>query len=121
MRWSAKVSGINLTYLENMCGDDKAFISKVVNAYLIQIPESLKNIEVGLTNLDAKILMAAAHKVRSSSQFIGAFSLAELAEDLENHCKFSDSFSLVYFEEKAREILVLFEEIKPQLIKLAGR
>jgi len=119
MRWRANVSGINLTYLENMCGDDKAFIKKVVDAYLAQIPEFLNNIEEGLKGADGKFLASAAHKVRSSSQFIGSFAMAQVAEDLESHCKTLDVFSKSYVQEKANEISVLFEELKPQLIQLS--
>lgn len=118
IRWQKKASEINLTYLENICGDDKVFIRKVVETYLTQIPEFLNNIESGLSTSDTKLLASSAHKIRSSSQFIGSFNIADLAHDLERHCLSDKAFSIVYIEEMASKILLMFQTMKPELQKI---
>jgi len=45
--------------------------------------EALNNIKAGLDNGDADTVRAAAHNLKSSSGYIGAIKLADLARDIE--------------------------------------
>ncbi len=74
--------------------------------------EALDKIKAGLASQDADTIRAAAHNMKSSSGYIGAIKLSELATDIENQARTgsTDNISEMYDDS-----VLMFEKLKANL------
>ena len=70
-----------LRELQQETGSD--LLRQLLTSYLNTTPGLLENIRQGMAQQDAKAVYMAAHTLKSSSAYVGASILTELAKDLE--------------------------------------
>lgn len=68
---------VDLTYMQSVCDNDVAFIYEMLDSYLIQTPEILNNISLGLNSNNLAIVKSAVHKFKPSVIMLGMKSLEE--------------------------------------------
>ncbi|MDN4166423.1 Hpt domain-containing protein [Cytophagales bacterium LB-30] len=107
-------SGINATYLENICGDDKEFIQQIIVAYKRLLNEFVDQSEAYLQQQRWEAIASLTHKIRSSSRFIGAQQLADEALALEELCK-SESPQVGQVQVHLAHIRSLYVGLQPDL------
>ncbi|MEQ8381007.1 MAG: response regulator [Coleofasciculus sp. A1-SPW-01] len=66
--------------LQEMAGDE---LSEVINCYLQEAPELLESMHDAVKQKDTDLLYHKAHSLKSSSQVLGVFKLAQLCQQLE--------------------------------------
>jgi HPt (histidine-containing phosphotransfer) domain-containing protein len=67
--------------LKQMSGAD--FIGELIDTYLEDAPQLIKNMKSSLTTNDAEVFRRAAHSFKSNSATFGANRLSMLAKELE--------------------------------------
>jgi len=87
----ANHSSLNLDKLNSLCQlnsvDGTGFLKKLISIYLASAPISLAHIEKAIQAGDNSALNKAAHAFKSSTANIGAETLADICQKLENHGK----------------------------------
>jgi HPt (histidine-containing phosphotransfer) domain-containing protein len=68
---------IDLSYLKTTTENDPAIIRKLINLFLEQLPELMKNILSAYENQNWEALKEAAHKAKSSFHIFGDLKQAE--------------------------------------------
>lgn len=74
--------------------------------------EALNKIKGGLENNDAPAIQAAAHTLKSSSGYIGAIKLAELAQDIETQANTSGTENIAALFTESQN---MFDTLKANL------
>ena len=59
----------DLTYLKQVSNGDNNFIIEMINVYLKETPEAIKNLENHLKNKDWQKFRAVTHKMKPSFSF----------------------------------------------------
>jgi len=67
--------------LKQMSGDD--FITELVDAFLDDAPNMLKNLHTSLKSRDVETFRRNAHSLKSNAHTFGAIELGSLAKELE--------------------------------------
>lgn len=70
---------INLDYLDDISGDDASFKSELINIFLQQVPEFIRNFYYFYKNNDCKNLAKEAHTAKSS---VLIFNMERTGKDL---------------------------------------
>ncbi len=70
---------INLDYLDDISGDDASFKSELINIFLQQVPEFIRNFYNFYKNNDFKNLAKEAHTAKSS---VLIFNMEKTGKDL---------------------------------------
>lgn len=86
-----------LLELKSMAEDEPELWWEILDSYLEQVPDLMKNIHGALSAQDAKGLREAAHSLKGASYNIGAEGLGDLAKNVEQHAQanaFSDAEAL---------------------------
>lgn len=76
-------SQLDMTYLENLAGDDHDFKLSMVQMFLQQAPVSLSDLEENLNKNQYKDAAATIHKLKSNLKLMGLVEASASAEDLE--------------------------------------
>ena len=64
-------------------GDDYEFLKEVLDSYFEEAPKLVQDIQQAVSQGDAKKLQHAAHTLKSTSTVLGAVTLTELCNELE--------------------------------------
>lgn len=83
----AKITQIDLSYLREVANGDTSIMRMAVEKYLETTPAYLESLQIQLRSLDYDGLRKAAHKLKSSLQFMGLNDLYHLALMVETSCK----------------------------------
>lgn len=83
----AKITQIDLSYLREVANGDTSIMRMAIEKYLETTPAYLENLRIQLRSLDYDGLRKAAHKLKSSLQFMGLNDLYHLALMVETSCK----------------------------------
>ena len=70
--------------LKNLMEDE---FSEFLNVFLEDAESELKSISQGIQQNDFELISGAAHKLKSSAAYIGAFQLRDLSKQLEEQGK----------------------------------
>lgn len=83
----AKITQIDLSYLREVANGDTSIMRMAIEKYLETTPAYLENMQIQLRSLNYDGLRKAAHKLKSSLQFMGLDDLYHLALMVETSCK----------------------------------
>ncbi len=83
----AKITQIDLSYLREVANGDTSIMRMAIEKYLETTPAYLENMQIQLRSLDYDGLRKAAHKLKSSLQFMGLNDLYHMALMVETSCK----------------------------------
>lgn len=83
----AKITQIDLSYLREVANGDTSIMRMAIEKYLETTPAYLENLQIQLRGLDYDGLRKAAHKLKSSLQFMGLNDLYHLTLMIETSCK----------------------------------
>lgn len=83
----AKITHIDLSYLREVSNGDTSIMRMAIEKYLETTPAYLENLQIQLRGLNYDGLRKAAHKLKSSLQFMGLNDLYHLALMVETSCK----------------------------------
>ena len=78
---------IDLSYLEQVCGGNKALVVKMIDLFVQQTPQQLKQMWELSAAGEWHKFFNIAHKVKSSLAMMGVKSLATPMENLEEYSK----------------------------------
>ncbi|MTJ10563.1 Hpt domain-containing protein [Anabaena sp. UHCC 0204] len=112
------MSSINTQALQALLGmlsGDKEFLVKIINCYLMESANMVKDIQTSVINQDADTIYKTAHKLKSSSASLGAIHLSELCLQLELKGKHSD---LVGVLELVSQLNHEYEQVEIALKKI---
>ncbi|MGK7878428.1 MAG: response regulator [Xenococcaceae cyanobacterium] len=73
-----------LLQLRKIAGDDAKLIVEVINSYLKDSPQMLRSLRDAVEQKDAALLQRVAHPLKSTSATLGANTLAQLCQKLED-------------------------------------
>jgi HPt (histidine-containing phosphotransfer) domain-containing protein len=73
--------------LSEIAGGDPAFVSEMIDTFLVEASDLLKMMRDALEHEDATVLRRAAHSLKSSSAMFGATTVAERCRRLEELAK----------------------------------
>lgn len=74
---------VNVTYLEEVCGDSKELIREMVDIFIEQVPEFYTDMQSLYNNKKYHDLGLLAHKAKSSIAIMGMDKLAVKLKELE--------------------------------------
>ena len=76
---------IDRSMLTQLVGDDPEKHQYLLNTFVDTTPEIIADIEAAFSERNAEMLVAHAHKLKSSARSMGAFKLFELCQTLEKN------------------------------------
>lgn len=91
-------------------------LARLVNIYLDKTPVLIADIQAGVSANDADRVKMAAHTLKSSSAYLGASTLAEQCEKLEQKAANDDLSSAA---NNVDNIAAGFEAVSEQILKYA--
>jgi len=74
----------DLALLQEQLGDNRDSVPAIITMYLTEAPLHVARIVAAVTSSDALALRQHAHRLRGSSQIVGARTIASLCHQLEN-------------------------------------
>ena len=111
---------INLSYVKDVCGNDREIIAEMIDIFRSQIPEFISEMKLLLKNKQYYELALIAHKAKSSVAIMGMEDLAvalkefelkaRAEQDVENYAVF-----IVRFEKDTLMALKELNEYKKRL------
>jgi two-component system, sensor histidine kinase and response regulator len=84
---SAELPTYDDTVLIRMLDGDAQFVSQILDEFAVALRRSIDDIEAAFRAGRANDLVAAAHRLKSSSRTVGAMQLGELCARLESGAK----------------------------------
>jgi HPt (histidine-containing phosphotransfer) domain-containing protein len=75
---------INLDTLHEICGEEKSFIIEMIDLFLQQADEYIRDIEEAISKKDTELVKKKAHKFKSSAQIFGVSRLYDILLKIEN-------------------------------------
>ena len=78
---------INLSYLEDMVGDDADMKQTMVEMLLTEIPDELAKMQTALADNDLEELFQISHKMKTTLSFIGNETMIEANRTLEHNAR----------------------------------
>ncbi len=74
----------NLNYLSELMGGKTHLIKKIMDTFLIQVPEELKSINRATTIVDYSTIKNLAHTMKSSVSIMGISVLQPILQEMED-------------------------------------
>ncbi|MDN5201026.1 Hpt domain-containing protein [Fulvivirgaceae bacterium BMA10] len=74
---------LDLSYLEQVCGANKAIVAKMIDMFVEQTPKQLAQMHEFFEKESWEELFKVAHKTKSSLAMMGARSIEQELQDLE--------------------------------------
>ncbi|MDP5170332.1 MAG: response regulator [Bacteroidia bacterium] len=110
----AKMTQINLSYLKEVSNGDTDIVRMAIDKYLETTPAYLGNLQNQLRALDYRELSKAAHKLKSSLQFMGLMDLHQLALRIETSCKAEQNMEQlpIWVNEIAQGIEISYPQLR---------
>jgi HPt (histidine-containing phosphotransfer) domain-containing protein len=78
---------LDLTYLNEISGEDKEFIQEILHTFLEEMPKDIKEMSSALNENNNVLIGKMAHKTKATLQLLGLSELKELALDIEQTTK----------------------------------
>lgn len=78
---------IDLSYLEQVCGGNKAMVLKMIDLFVDQTPKQIESMNTYLKEENWQEFFNVAHKAKSSLAMMGVKSLQRPMENLEDFSK----------------------------------
>ena len=78
---------LDLTYLNEISGEDKEFIEDILNTFLEEMPKDIQEMNAALNENDNVLIGKMAHKTKATLQLLGLCELKELAINIEQTTK----------------------------------
>lgn len=96
---------LDLDYLKDLSGGDREFIIEILESFLLNTPASIEEMQKAYSEKEWGHLRMAAHKAKSSCQFVGSHILQDSAVKIEELCMegVSDTNGLFKLIEKFKE------------------
>ncbi len=98
----------NLAKVYALSDNDTEFVMQIVTLFVTEVPEDLKQIDLGIKNKDHKLAYSYAHKIKPSLDLLGMSVAYEEILQVEAWTK---------AEGKRKEIVHTFESIQSQIEK----
>ena len=98
----------NLSKVYALSDDDPEFVMQIIDLFITEVPEDLKQIETGIDNKDHKYAYAYAHKIKPTLDLLGMSMAYEEILQVEAWTR---------AEGKKKEIEATFESIQSQVDK----
>ena len=98
----------NLSKVYALSDNDEEFVLQIINLFVSEVPEDLKQIEIGIKEKDHKQAYAFAHKIKPTLDLLGMTMAFEEILQVEAWTK---------AEGKRKEIDATFESIQDQVDK----
>lgn len=93
----------NLTYLEELTDNDKAFMDRIVGMFLEQVPSELDRLQAGVDSQNMAEVQKIAHKIKSTVSLLGAKSMGLRLKEIEELA--SSSTETAKVEQLCRELV----------------
>ena len=98
----------NLSKVYELSDNDPEFVLQIITLFVTEIPDDLKQIEIGIETKDHKLAYSYAHKIKPSLDLLGMTTAHQEILEVEAWTK---------REGKRKEIDQTFESIKSQVDK----
>ena len=104
----------NLDKINEMAGDDDAFVGLVISAFLEEVPEDLGELEAAIAELDHKKVYKLAHKIKPNVDILGMDRSRAWALEIETLGKSSANMEEIKekFPMLKQEVLQVVEQLK---------
>ena len=98
----------NLAKVYALSDNDPEFVMQIITLFVTEVPEDMKQIDLGIKNKDHKLAYSFAHKIKPSLDLLGMTVAYEEILQVEAWTK---------AEGKRKEIIHTFESIQSQVEK----
>jgi len=98
----------NLAKVYALSDNDTEFVMQIITLFVTEVPEDMKQIDLGIKNKDHKLAYAYAHKIKPTLDLLGMTNAFEEILQVEAWTK---------REGKRKEIVDTFESIQNQVEK----
>jgi HPt (histidine-containing phosphotransfer) domain-containing protein len=98
----------NLSKVYALSDNDPEFVMQIISLFVSEVPQDLKQIDLGIKNKDHKLAYAYAHKIKPTLDLLGMTMAHEEILQVEAWTK---------VEGKKKEIEATFESIENQVDK----
>ena len=98
----------NLAKVYALSDNDSEFVLQIITLFVTEVPEDLKQIDLGIKTKDHKLAYSYAHKIKPSFDLLGMTNAFEEILQVEAWTK---------VEGKRKEIIDTFESIQSQVDK----
>ncbi len=98
----------NLSKVYALSDDDPEFVMQIISLFVTEVPQDLKQIDLGIKNKDHKLAYAYAHKIKPTLDLLGLSMAYDEILQVESWSK---------AEGKKKEIEATFESIEDQVDK----
>lgn len=111
---------VNVTYLEEVCGDSKEVIREMVDIFIEQVPEFYSEMQSLYNDSKYHDLGLLAHKAKSSVAIMGMDSLALKLKEFELIAKAGEKTEqyITYIDEFHSETEKAIKELKDYINKM---
>ena len=82
--------------MQNVDGDMN-LLEEALDIFINTVPEQFESLKSSLDNLDMQMICGLAHKIKGAARTIGASSIADIAQKIENDAGENHSECLVNF------------------------
>ncbi len=109
----------DFTYLNNLVMGDREFKKKIINMFIDKTPATIKGLQDSYKLEDWISVKSAAHKFKSSIDFVGSKELSQVIVDLEKNAEKEHKVSIEKgISEAERLCSLIYGELKVELSKL---
>ena len=109
---------INLDYLERTFDSDKIIIHKILNSFIDNTPQLIKDLSEHISQGNKEDVIMIAHKMKTSFNTLGATEVGTLLSKIELEAASSNVQSLSNMVEKVKELNEqVLKEVKEELNK----
>ncbi|WKN42810.1 Hpt domain-containing protein [Tunicatimonas pelagia] len=86
---------VDLTYLKEITGGDRDFMTSIVTTFVNDAPNTLERLQTSCAQSNWHEVGQAAHQLKPSLQFVGLKPTLERIKTIEQNCKESSDLSSV--------------------------
>jgi len=104
----------NLDKINEMAGDDEAFVTLVISAFLEEVPEDLEGLEAAIADQDHETVYKLAHKIKPNVDILGmdqtrawALEIETLGKSAANMEEIKEKFPML-----KKDVLQVVAELK---------
>jgi HPt (histidine-containing phosphotransfer) domain-containing protein len=74
----------NFEYLTEMMGNKKSLVKEIIDAYILQVPDELGELNAAVERADYPTIKKLAHTIKSSVSIMGMNIAVPILQDMEN-------------------------------------
>lgn len=115
-----KLSIIDLSYLNNVAAGDKTFLVSIINDFIENFPNWLKELEVAFQVRDTGRIKSLSHKMKPAAEYIGLNKESNLLKSIlgKNSSELFEPETLNSLNILAKKMPLVLEELENELQKL---